>query len=58
MPSTVIVPALGSISWQIRLTIVDLPDPDAPTRAVAVPAGIVKLTRSSAPRPPCPTVSG
>ncbi|MNE12877.1 hypothetical protein D3C80_1056970 [compost metagenome] len=46
-PSISTRPSCGSSRRRASLTMVDLPAPDGPTRAVVVPAGVTKLTSSS-----------
>ena len=47
-PSNQTSPALGSISRRMHRPVVDLPQPDSPTRPRVSPAAMLKLTPSTA----------
>ena len=48
VPSNQTSPAVGSISRRMQRPVVDLPQPDSPTRPSVSPAAMSKLTRSTA----------
>ena len=52
-PATVTVPEVGRSSPAMRLSRVDLPDPDGPMIAATSPAATVTVTSARAGRPPC-----
>jgi len=49
-PSRRIRPEVGRTNPRIELMSVDLPDPEAPTKATVSPGSTVRLTRSRAAR--------
>jgi hypothetical protein len=42
------VPAVGFRSWRMQYPVVDLPEPDSPTRPRVSPSAMSKLTPSTA----------
>ena len=48
LPSKMILPEVGSISFKIARPVVDLPQPDSPTMPSVLPCSIWKLTPSTA----------
>src|ERR1700730_11481864 len=56
-PSMLIVPAVGSSSPATQRNVVVLPQPEGPSSTTISPAGTLKLTPSTAGRPPAKTLT-